>query len=132
MTVKGWLYIFIVVLILGLCCAVLWLWKEKDNAAAKLLAEQRAVVVLTDQTKADAKTIASLTSYNDQNSKVIATFTRQVADISGKFSTLDRNIQNLRRNNPDVERYLATPIPPALLCVLGGMCNEAVAAKPAQ
>lgn len=132
MTAKGYLALFLAVLILGLCCAALWLWKEKDNAQAALIAAQTQIVAADKQHKDDQSTITRLTEYREANGKLMQIFVGKVADIQGKFSDLDRNIQNLRRTNPDVEKYLAMPIPPALLCFLDGLCNKAGTAAPAK
>lgn len=127
MTIKGYFTLFVVVLILLLCCAVLWLWKEKDNAQSALIAANTLHTADVATHKDDQKTIASLIEYREANGKVMAIFVSKISEIEGKYSSLQGDISKLRRANPDVEKYLSTPIPPALLCFLGGVCPQSTA-----
>lgn len=111
--------------ILVLICVVLWLWRDKDKAASDLIAAQKTIAAdatqhATDnkQHDNDAATINRITAYNIQNDAVRADFVALMSRIDFQYEGMTKQISDLRRNNADVEKYLATPIPVALLCVL--------------
>ena len=118
MTAKAWLIVAVVVLLLGECCAILWLWRDKDNAQAALIAAQTVHVADVKTHTDDQATITRITNYNAANQRVLAQFVAKAAQIDAAFSVLNANISNLRRSNADVEKYLSQPIPLPLLCLL--------------
>lgn len=130
MTISDWLKVFVLVLILGLVIAILWLWKDKDNAQAALNASQTVITSQNVQIASDKDTIDRITKYNDANGKLLAAWAVRQKDIDAKFNLLNGTIANLRRTNPDVEKYLAQPIPTALLCLLdaNSVCDKTAAA----
>lgn len=128
MTVAGFLKLLPWIVILLLLIVVLWFWRLKDNAAANLLAANATISTQKTSLELDAKTIMHLTTYNTANDKIMAMFVTKMSGIDTLFGALNNSISNLRRTNADVEKYLSQPIPPALLCLLNGVCGKAAGA----
>lgn len=128
MGIGDYIKIACVVLILLLVCAVLWLWRLKDNSEAALVAAQTVHVTDVAIHKEDQATITALTTYNTKNDALMAKFVTEMSGIDLSFGKLNTAIATLRRTDPNVEKFLSTPIPPALLCLLqpdNGVCNKA-------
>lgn len=131
MTIGDYFKIAVGVLILLLICAVLWLWRLKDNSEASLLAAQGQITTAVAVHVEDQATITRLTTYNTANDKIMAQYVSQMSGVDIAFGKLNTAIANLRRTNADVEKYLAQPIPLPLLCVLdpgNRLCVKAPAA----
>lgn len=131
MGIRGYIDLALIALILILLIVALWFWRLKDNASADLIAAQGVHQTDVAVHKDDLATIKSITTYDTANGKLMAKFIAVMSGIDLKFGALNTSISNLRRTNADVEKYLATPIPPALLCLLRGdsVCGKNPAAS---
>jgi hypothetical protein len=115
---KGWLIVAVVVVLLGEACGILWLWRDKDNAKAALIAAQATIGAKQSQIDDDKAAIAHLTDYKVANDNLLARFLLEVKGIGARYAAKRNDVAELRRTNPDVEQYLSTPIPPALAAIL--------------
>jgi hypothetical protein len=135
MTIKGYFTIFVIVLMLALVCAVLWLWRLKDNSQANLIAAQATIGAQKVQITDDQNTIKLISALRSQDDTLMLKFDSDLIALSNRFNAVDTNIQKLRRTNADVDKYLALPIPAALLPILNGLllgqaASDATAASP--
>jgi hypothetical protein len=121
LSIRGYIELAGFVVAMFFVCCALWLWKEKDNAQAALIAAQAVHKTDAAVHVEDMDTIRRITEYKEANDHIVATFVANIAAIDRRFDNLNASISNLRRTNPDVEKYLAMPIPVALRDLLNGV-----------
>lgn len=118
---RGYLELAGFVVCMFFVCAALWLWRDKDNAKANLIAAQATIGAQAVQIKDDRSTIKLITALRSSDDNIMSEFDAKLDAMNKHFGALDNNIANLRRNNADVEKYLSLPIPDALLAILSGV-----------
>lgn len=111
-------------IILLLAIAFLWVWRDKDNAEANLLAAQQVHVADAATHADDQATIKRITSFRADDDRILTNFTNDLADINSKFDATTDAIDNLRQTDEAVRTYLNTPIPPSLRDLLNGVREQ--------
>lgn len=132
MSIRGYIELAGFIVAMFFVCAALWLWRDKDNAKTALIAAQNTIHSQVLQHDEDEATIASLAVYNTKNDRIVADFVTLMSKIDTNFGAFNTAIQNLRRKNAEVDKYLSQPIPDALLCLLNGVCPQATPAPAAK
>lgn len=120
------------IVILCLVIAILWLWRDKDNAAASLIEAQSAISADANVHKDDLATIAKITAFRKADDAILVQYADNLRQIDAKFNTIDTSIEHLRMTNAEVARWFDTPIPADLLAVLNGVPDTAASSSVAK
>lgn len=98
------------------------LWVQKGQISEKLSATETRVGGLEQSVTTQSETITNLKELRQKDNQALAGLMQDYQMLSQNDSSVRNRLRALEQSNEVVRKYLESPIPPELLCVLDGTC----------
>jgi len=108
--------------VVALCAVTTTLWVQRNSISAKLDHTEEQVVSLTNEVGIQGATIDDLKSLRVQDAEALSGLLSDYKSLSQNDATVRDRLRRLEQTNEVVRKYLETPIPPELQCVLNDTC----------
>lgn len=108
--------------LVALCAITTTLWFQKNSIAEKLDRTQDQVVRLRDTVEIQGGTIDTLKELRTTDATALTGLLTDYKSLSKNDATVRDRLRKLEQSNEVVRKYMETPIPVELQCLLNGTC----------
>ncbi len=115
----------LIAILLGTAGALVTLWLQKQGLDKRLESTLERVTVLEITTQQAEEAITNLKNMRARDARALEGLINDFKSLSEDDSRVRSRLKKLEASNETVRKYLDSPVPIALQCLLDGTCEDA-------